>query len=309
VTLDAEVTLETNPETVTPERAAAWLEAGVTRLSLGVQSFDDAELARLGRAHSVSRVHDALRIVREAGCRNLSFDLMLWLPGQTRASWSRTVETAAAVGADHLSLYLLELYPNAPLKEAMARVVDGRSSADAGTRAAWAQAAEDDAADMYLEGLEILDRSGYAQYEISNVARAGFESRHNLKYWQSGAWRGFGCAAHSTLDGMRWRNVPGTVDYIERILVGRSPGTDVHVLQPAGRAEEALFTGMRLSAGIDGGPFAARFGFDPWERFGASLQEYIAMGLVWRDERRFGLTRRGMLVANDIFITFLGPAS
>ncbi len=179
---DAEVTLETNPETVTADRLTAFREAGVTRISFGVQSFDDDELKRLGRVHSAARAKEAITAAQGLGFASVSFDLMLWLPAQTRLTWRRTVDQALALAPDHLSLYLLELYPNAPLKEEMAR-------------AGWSQTPEDDAADMYLEALDLLERAGLAQYEISNVARPGHRSRHNVKYWQAGQGFGVGCGA------------------------------------------------------------------------------------------------------------------
>jgi oxygen-independent coproporphyrinogen-3 oxidase len=295
---DAEVTLETNPETVTPEKMSGFREAGVNRLSFGVQSFDDGELNRLERVHSAGRAVEAIGMAREAGFDNLSFDLMLWLPGQSPNSWKQTVRRATELGPEHLSMYLLELYPNAPLKDAMARV-------DREGTPGWAQAAEDQAADMYLEGLELTDAAGYRQYEISNVARPGRESRHNLKYWQSGAWLGFGCGAHSTADGLRWRNVSGTVEYIDRVAGGRSVRLEVSPLSPVSRVEEGLFTGLRLSEGINRRNFQARFGVDPWQRYGATIGPYVAEGLMWQSDERFGLTRRGMLVANSILSVFV----
>jgi oxygen-independent coproporphyrinogen-3 oxidase len=139
--------METNPETATAQRLAEFRAAGVNRISFGVQSFDDEELTRLGRIHSAARAREAIGVARAAGFDNLSFDLMLWLPGQSFSSWLRTIDEAIALAPDHLSLYLLELYPNAPLKEAMAREP-------------WSQAPDDEAADMYLAGLDRLDRIG-----------------------------------------------------------------------------------------------------------------------------------------------------
>jgi oxygen-independent coproporphyrinogen-3 oxidase len=294
----AEVTIEANPETVSETGIRAVLAAGVTRVSLGVQSFDDEELRRLGRVHSARRAIEAIEAARRAGCRNLSVDLMLWLPGQSRSSWHRTVDQAVALSPDHVSMYLLELYPNAPLKEAMARADGG--SAD------WVQAADDEAADMYLDGLERFDAAGYAQYEISNVARAGFASRHNLKYWQSGDWRGFGPGAHSTVDGRRWQNMAATTEYVDRICRALPVSLNERDLSSRERAQEALFTGLRLSDGIARTPFAARFGFDPWDRYGSVLASYAEDQLMWvAPPDRFGLTRRGMLVANEILSTFV----
>jgi oxygen-independent coproporphyrinogen-3 oxidase len=305
VTADAEVTLETNPETVTPERLAAFRDMGVNRLSFGAQSFDNAQLARLGRIHDADRIGAAVAVARGAGFDNLSLDLMFWLPGQSRPSWLQSLDHAIRLAPEHLSLYLLELYPNAPLKEAMAR-----GQAPTGSRADtaasdWIQASDDEAADMYLEGLERLSAAGYEQYEISNVARPGFQSRHNLKYWTAGEWRGFGCGAHSTMDRRRWQNVPGTPDYIERIEQGRAVAILPRALDDRERIEEALFTGLRLAAGIDDRDFEARYGLDPWAVYGERLSDALAAGLVWRRADRFGLTRPGMLLANEVLSVFV----
>ncbi|MQA28932.1 MAG: radical SAM family heme chaperone HemW, partial [Luteitalea sp.] len=153
---DSEVTLEANPESVTTERLAAYRAAGVNRISLGVQSFRDDELRRLSRLHGADRARAAYREARSAGFDNVSLDLMMWLPGQAVAEWLESVEQAIAAGPDHLSLYMLEVYPNAPLKEEMAR-------------ARWSQAPDDDVAAMYIAAMERLEAAGYQQYEISNV--------------------------------------------------------------------------------------------------------------------------------------------
>lgn len=304
VTSTAEITLETNPETATQDRLAGFLDAGVNRLSFGAQSFDNGQLQRLGRLHDAGRIDASVEAARRAGCRNLSLDLMFWLPGQSRESWLASVARATALAPEHLSLYLLELYPNAPLKESMAR--GGQAGAIGGAGAgAWTQASDDDAADMYLLGLERLDGAGFEQYEISNVCRPGFESRHNLKYWSAGAWRGFGCGAHSTLDGHRWQNVAGTLDYIERIEGGRPVDLGRRAIDPPARVQEALFTGLRLTRGIDGSEFAETFGIEPWARYGEELRDAVDAGLVWRDGTRFGLSRPGMLMANDVLSVFV----
>ena len=298
---DAEITLETNPETATEPRLAAFRDAGVNRISFGVQSFDDDELRRLGRIHSAQRARDAIEDARRAGFGNVSLDLMFWLPGQTLASWRRTIDEAIVLEPDHLSLYLLELYPNAPLKEAIARQTE-----TGGPQArAWQQAADDLAADMYLQALDRLDAAGFVQYEISNVSRAGSHSRHNVKYWQGGDWIGFGCGAHSTVDGARWKNVAATADYVDRVRSQRSAAVDRQQLSAQERVEEALFTGMRLTSGIDAGNFQRRFGVEPWSRYGADLGPFVEAGYVWKDGRRFGLTRPGMLVANEVLATFV----
>jgi oxygen-independent coproporphyrinogen III oxidase len=293
VAADAEVTLETNPETVTVERMEAYRAAGVTRLSMGVQSFHDEELARLGRIHGAARAREAFAQARRAGFDNISLDLMMWLPQQTLAQWLASVDALIDLGPDHASLYLLELYPNAPLREDMAR-------------AGWSQAPDDDAAEMYLQGLAKLDAAGYAQYEISNVARGGRESRHNLKYWQDGEWMAFGCGAHGTRHGRRWRVVAATEDYIQRLETNADTIAEVRTLTADERIEEMLFTGLRLSAGLSLAEIRAKYGVDVWERYGRGLTPFVEAGVL---EHQPGtllrLTRQGMLLANEVCSVFV----
>jgi oxygen-independent coproporphyrinogen-3 oxidase len=292
VTPDAEVTLETNPETSTLPRMAGFHDAGVNRISFGVQSFRDAELQRLGRIHSAGRARDAVLEARAAGFDNVSLDLMMWLPQQSPADWRGNVEALIDVRPEHASLYLLELYPNAPLKEEMAR-------------AGWSLAPDDDAAEMYLWGLARLEEAGYDQYEISNVARAGRVARHNVKYWEDGAWYGFGCGAHSTCGGARWKNVSSTEEYVTRIRDGRPVAEERRELTNEAGMEEALFTGLRLTSGIDVEAVGARYGADVWGRYGASLQPFLDGGLLLREGPRLRLTREGMLLANEIMSVFV----
>jgi oxygen-independent coproporphyrinogen-3 oxidase len=289
---DREVTLEANPETVSEPRLAAFRASGVNRLSFGVQSLNDEELRRLSRLHSAARARDAVAEARGAGFDNVSVDLMMWLPEQRTSDWLETVDGAIALAPDHLSLYLLEVYPNAPLKEDMAR-------------AHWSQAPDEDAAVMYLTAMERLEAAGLQQYEISNVARSGRESRHNLKYWTDGDWLGFGCGAHSTLDGVRWKNVSSTQEYIDRIAGHTSTAVDVRRLSPDERLGDALFTGLRLVDGIDLTAIDTRYGVDVWSRFGADLAPFIEQGCLCREGSRLWLTRDGMLVAHEVMAVFV----
>src|SRR5262249_46405382 len=238
VSADPEVTMEANPESVSEARLAAYRAAGVNRLSFGVQSFRDEERRRRSRLHSADRARLALGEARDAGFDNVSLDLMMWLPQQSVSEWLESIDAAVALAPDHLSLYLLEVYPNAPLKDEMAR-------------AQWSQAPDEDAAAMYVEAMERLEAAGLAQYEISNVARAGRRSRHNLKYWSDGEWLGFGCGAHSTRGGVRWKNTSSTTEYIETIACGASAAVDVRRMTRDEQLGDALFTGLRLSEGID----------------------------------------------------------
>ena len=290
---DAEITLEANPETVTAERLAGFRAAGVNRLSYGVQSFRDEELRRLSRLHSAERAREACALARGAGFDNISLDLMMWLPQQSVADWLASVDALIALGPDHASLYLLEIYPNAPLRDEM-------------TRGRWSVAPDEDAADMYLEAMARLDAAGYQQYEISNVARPGRESRHNLKYWTDQEWLGFGCGAHSTRDGVRWKNISSTEDYVAAVAGGAPLAVEVRRLSAEERLEEALFTELRLVAGINVKGIERRYGVDVWGRFGSELEVFRDQGLLVYDDARVRLTRRGMLLANEVMTVFIG---
>jgi oxygen-independent coproporphyrinogen-3 oxidase len=296
VTADAEITMEANPETVTPGRLAGFREAGINRLSYGVQSFRDEELQRLSRLHSASRAADAFAMARAAGFDNVSLDLMMWLPQQTIAQWLESVDALIALGPDHASLYILELYPNAPLREAMAR-------------SKWSLAPDDDAAEMYLEAMARLDAAGYEQYEISNVARRGRESRHNLKYWADGEWLGFGCGAHSTRRGVRWKNLSSTTEYIATVASGGQPGVEKRELSRREAFEEALFTGLRLARGIDVHTVKTRYDADVWGIYGAALERFREAGLLIYDGRLLRLSRAGMLLANEIMSQFVSASA
>lgn len=289
---DAEITLEANPETVTPERLAGFRAAGINRLSYGVQSFRDEELQRLSRLHSAARAADAFTMARRNGFDNVSLDLMMWLPQQTISQWLESVDALIALGPEHASLYILELYPNAPLREAMAR-------------AQWSLAPDDDAADMYVEAMTRLDAAGYEQYEISNVARPARESRHNLKYWTDGEWLGFGCGAHSTRRGVRWKNVSSTTEYIEAVASGGQLVVDRRVLSAREALEEALITGLRLTRGVDVETIKARYDIDVWDIYRRELEQFREAGVLIYDGRLLRLSRAGMLLANEIMARFL----
>jgi oxygen-independent coproporphyrinogen-3 oxidase len=269
VTADAEITLEANPETVTLERLDGVRAAGINRLSYGVQSFRDEELQRLSRLHSASRAADAFAMARRAGFDNISLDLMMWLPQQTVAQWLESVDALIDIGPDHASLYILELYPNAPLRDEMAR-------------ARWSQAADDDAAEMYLEAMARLDRAG-----------------------TDGEWLGFGCGAHSTRRAVRWKNLASTTDYIATVAAGGQLATERRELTAREALEEALFTGLRLARGIDVHTVNTRYHTDVWGIYGGSLERFRDAGLLIYDGRLLQLSRAGMLLANEVMTVFL----
>ena len=288
----AEISLEANPESASPDRLIGYRAAGVNRLSLGVQSFLDVELVRLGRLHSAEAARAAMRAARAAGFDNVSLDLMLWLPGQSMADWRASVEALVAIEPDHVSCYLLELYPGAPIRETMAR-------------ARWRLAPDDDAAAMYRWGVERLETAGYRQYEISNLAKPDRRCRHNLKYWSDGEWLGFGCGAHSTRAAARWRNLSDTSAYVDTIRAGRSPAVERRELAPDERIGEAAFTGLRLSAGLDLEAMRCRYGVDLEQRYGDQLRPFVDEGFLVREGARLRLSRDGMLISNEIMQVFV----
>jgi oxygen-independent coproporphyrinogen-3 oxidase len=206
--------------------------------------------------------------------------------------WLASVDAAIELAPEHLSLYLLEVYPNAPLKEEM-------------VRARWSQAPDDDAAAMYMDAMARLDAAGFAQYEISNVAKPGRRSRHNLKYWTDGEWVGFGCGAHSTRGGRRWKNVAATQEYIDRLAGRQTPAVEVRHLSHDERLGDALFTGLRLSDGVDEAEIRRRYGVDVWARYGPELEPFVESGVLTRMDGRLRLTRQGMLVAHDVMLVFV----
>ena len=289
---DAETTLEMNPESCRADYASALIEAGIDRVSLGVQSFDDGELARLGRTHTAARARAAFDALRAAGCGNVSLDLMLWLPGQSRAACAASVDALLALAPDHASLYLLELYPNAPLR-------------DEAARRGWSQAPDEDAVAMYLDALSRTDAAGYRQYEISNVARPGRRSRHNLKYWRDGEWLGFGCGAHSTRRGSRWKNVSETARYVDAVERGAPAAEPRRRLSAEERLGDALITGLRLVEGVRLATVERRHGVDLRARYGADVDRFAAAGWMVDAGGRWRLTRAGMLVSNEVLGTFV----
>ena len=269
--------------------------AGVNRLSYGVQSFRDTELVRLGRLHDADRARAAVAEARAAGFDNISLDLMLWLPGQRLDQWLGSVDALIAVGPEHASLYLLEIYPNAPLRDEMAAAAGRWRPTRMPPRCT-------------SQGLARLDRAGYAQYEISNVARPGRQSRHNLKYWQGGSWLGLRLWLHTqrgtVYDG---GTSPSTGEYVGRVAAGESARVDVRVLSRQERLEEALFMGLRLTDGLDLTSIRETHGVDVWTVTAASWRGSSRPGWSWcRPGSRLALTRSGMLVANEIMMVFIG---
>lgn len=272
----AEITLEANPETVTPERLAAFRRAGVNRLSLGIQTARDDSLARLGRRHTAAQSRRALGMAVQAGFTDISGDLMLALPAYTMAELDETTALLAESGCTHISGYLLKIEPNTVF----------------GKRPPEALPDDDAAADFYLAAVEKLAALGYAQYEISNFARPGFESRHNRIYWDCGDYLGLGPAAHSCMGGKRFATPAGTAAFLA------APA----VYEPQGEctAEDYIMLQLRLSRGLSLSALRARYGVSFSSEKLRFLQTLAEHGLAVFDGSVLRLTPRGMLVQNSI---------
>ncbi len=293
VARDAEVTLEMNPGTVTPEVAEGFRAAGINRASFGLQTFDDEQLRRLGRTHTVADARRTLSILRAAGFDNVSFDLIAGLPGQTVSEWARNMDEALALRPAHLSLYLLEVHEGTPLA---AQLREGR----------WPQPDADTAAEMYRLLVERTRAAGYVHYEISNFCLAGREARHNLKYWTNAPYYGFGSSAHS-YDGrrVRWSNERDAARYVELMETRGTATVERNELTARDASAEALFLGLRLMRGVDLEAHRERFGADVQSEYETDLRRFSDAGLVELDGRSLRLTERGVLLSNEVFAAFL----
>jgi oxygen-independent coproporphyrinogen-3 oxidase len=289
----SEVTLEMNPGTVSREQLRAFRELGVNRASFGAQTFDDAELSKLGRSHTSAETLKTFDELRAAGFDNVSFDLIAGLPGQTLAGWRRNIEQSLALQPEHLSFYLLEVHSGTPLADHIRRGLQPVPD-------------EDLAAVMYEWMLERAATAGYEHYEISNLSKPGFASRHNTKYWIGAPYFGFGCSAHS-FDGRsrRWSNQRDVSRYVECIEQRTSPVVEDQQLSDADLRAEKLFLGMRLMRGVDLREYSELFGVDLRAEHRDELDRFRAAGLVEFDGDLIRLTRNGALMSNEVFAAFV----
>jgi oxygen-independent coproporphyrinogen-3 oxidase len=297
---DAEVTVECAPGTLSPEVLQTLLRSGVNRVSLGVQSFVDAEAASVGRLHKRSTVLEDIARLRAAGITNINVDLIAGLPHQTAESWQQSLDETLATGAAHVSVYMLEVDEDSRL---------GREVIAGGARYhAHFVPDEEATADFYLAACERLEASGIAQYEISNFARAGSESRHNLKYWTRHPYLGFGVDAHSMLrsatpeaDAIRC----AAADVLEKYVAG-SPLQST-VVSHASAFEECFFLGLRLNRGVNLRDITETFGQQFVDNVSPAIGEFINDGLLQRDGDRICLTSHGRMLSNEVFQRFLAP--
>mgnify|MGYP001087324009 CR=1 FL=1 len=274
-----EITLEANPDSAgDPDALSALRQAGFNRVSLGMQSADDGELRAIGRVHTMAQVRASADAVRRAGFDNLSLDLIYGLPGQSLPRWRENLSAAAALCPEHLSCYGLKAEPGTPLY-ARRDTLPGDGAQ----------------ADMYLETVDFLESRGYRQYEISNFAKPGRESRHNLKYWTLGEYAGFGPGAHSDFRGRRY----AWARDLEAYLRGKPPLSEDQAMSPRDREAEWLMLSLRLVRGLDMAAWEERFR-RPFAPFLPFLNRCEAAGYAAREEGRWRLTPRGFLVSNQI---------
>lgn len=293
----AEFTMEVAPGSADRTLLENLRLLGVNRLSIGAQSFNDRELRSVGRLQSAAETQERVREARRAGFENISLDLIVGLPHQTRDSWLHTLEGAMVLAPEHVSIYLFEIDEKSRL---------GREVLAAGTRYdADAVPDEDFMADAYEHAREILARAGYGQYEISNFALPGYESRHNQRYWQLKPYVGLGAGAHS-LDGeRRWANEEVVEAYEERLACSRSPIAEVRTLSPEERLEEFFFLGLRQRQGVDLATAAERWERRQVARVEARVERLARDGWLERVGSRVRLSDRALLISNEIFQEFL----
>jgi oxygen-independent coproporphyrinogen III oxidase len=293
----AEVSLEANPGTVDEGYLRELTRAGVNRLSLGVQSFDDVRLRSLGRIHNANQALAACQAARNAGFANISLDLMYATPGQTEAELRADLRQAAALAPEHLSLYALQVEEGTPLAAAVAAGLVETLSAD-------------EAVDLWQVASTTLSRAGYEQYEVANWARRGpagnlLSCRHNLVYWRHAEYLGFGAGAHSYFAGQRYENVRGPSEYIERLSAGGEARQAAEAISPGQAARDALMLGLRLCEGVDPAEFKARFGADIEASCGAELLALAELGMVTWPAARLALTEQGRLLLHEVLLKLL----
>ena len=306
---DAEVTLEANPDDVTEAKLAAFLDYGINRLSIGVQSLDDRLLRMLGRRHSAAEAVRAYRTAVGAGFANVSIDLMYGLPCQTIEDWQQTLYGAAELNPPHVSMYCLTLEGGTPMEQ---WVNQGKMPAPD----------PDVAADMFVMAQETMRGQGYRHYEISNWARPGFESRHNLTYWQNQPYLGVGPGAHSYLHAYRFSNVKSPAEYIRRLRddlptppqrpAAVSPRTlkavpvveSIEAIDRRLEMAETMMLGLRLDTGVSDSEFARRFGTPPSQVYADAVDELESQGLLETRDGWLRLTSRGRPLGNEVFSRF-----
>lgn len=287
-----EWSIELAPSTVKADKIAALREMGVTRISLGVQSFDDGLLDRLGRQHNRRQVERAIATIREGGIRNLNLDLIFAVPGQSLEEWRRDLEIALAFEPEHLSTYCLTFEEDTKLWARLQRGEVHRRS-------------EEDEAAFYETSWDVLGAAGFAQYEVSNYARPGFACQHNLNTWAMQEWLGYGPSASSQFAGRRFTAVASLEEWTRQVEADERIWEDEVTLDPTVLATDALVFGLRMNAGIDLPALRRRFPDAPWDEFSALAQRLAEEGLLEMGSDHWRLTPSGRLLADRIGVELL----
>ena len=296
---EAEVTIEANPGTLTPEKLSVYRKAGINRLSLGVQSFNDRELSFLGRIHDAKEAVSSFQAARTAGFDNISLDLMFGFPGQTMLSWKETLRKAVDLEPEHLSFYSLQIEEGTPLYR-MFRNDEIDQLSDEADR------------EMYHYAVRFLTEKGYRLYEISNASRQGRECRHNLKYWTMVPYFGIGAGSHSWLNGIRYAS-PGELgayhSLVEEMaaegLYFEKRGEALYRNTPEDSMSDHMFTGLRLREGVDLREFARRYQVDPEEKYRDAIQKHLMDGTMVMEQGRLKFTEKGIDLSSYILIDFI----
>ncbi len=284
-----ETTLETNPETIEDtERFIGYRKAGINRISLGAQSFDNTILLSMNRPHKAEKIPEVLHYAREAGFDNMNLDFIFGYPQQTMETWQDTLEKAIELHPEHLSIYGLTVEPGTFL---YTYVKQGKQT----------PAHDDLVLEMYQYTLERLPSAGYQQYEISNFSLPGRECQHNINYWKNGDYFGFGAGAHSYINGRRYWNIRSVDEYVKRMESGQSPAVGEEQLDGRYKMAESAMLALRLNEGLNRATFQAQFQQDPLEIFSDVFSQYSQAGLLHMDDSRIQLTQQGLYLSDSLF--------
>ncbi len=287
-----EFSSEANPDELTIDKLQALYNGGVNRLSMGVQSFDQSLLKKIGRTHSNEHVYETIQNAKNVGFKNISIDLMYGLPGQTMEQWQETLEKALALNLPHYSAYSLIVEPKTIFYIQYAK---GKLHLPT----------EDLEADMYGVLMDTMEAHGLRQYEISNFANEGFESTHNKIYWDNDEYAGFGAGAHGYLEGIRYSNVAPIKKYIETVMAGERPLLHEHEVTGDEKLEEQMFLGLRKSAGVTHEEFEKKFGQPMLSIYKEIIDQLQEEQLIDIDSEGIRLTRKGRFIGNEVFQRFL----
>ncbi len=315
----AEMTIEINPDSLDERKMDDYLAAGINRASLGIQSFRDEELRRLGRTHTAAQATQAFSKLRRAGFENISVDLIAGLPGQTAEQWEESLLRLGELNPEHLSLYLFDLDEESPLGRKILHSkasVSSSSQPKAGSASPkFALPPEEEVVRIYELAVNRLHSMGFEQYEISNFARrpfkngtsrSSFQSRHNLKYWNLQPYLGLGCAAHSFLSGQRWHNCDSTDDYIQAVATRGEARVEIEEINASRLAEDAFIFGLRKTEGVSYRELTERLETDARKLFRSVIDPLIADGWLIEEGDRLRLHPKSVLVSNEIFRRFIG---